>query len=106
MMWKKCTLYKNLYGKDSLNNEIPVGEEVVLSKKCRFTPWTSEEIALEGRDVTRNEQRYAFPIPIEVFSDCDKAKIEGIGMAEIKEIIDLAPRWTMIRVKVYKGVIG
>lgn len=102
MNWKKCTLYKKTFSTDKLNNQIPTGEEAVLETRCRFTPWTDEEIALEGREVTRNEQKYAIPIPKSRFPECDKAQIKDVGMVEIKEITGLSPRWTVIRIKGYK----
>ena len=75
--------------------------QTVKDTFCRFTPWTDEQIALEGRDVTRNEQRFALPLPIARFPSCTHAVIDG-HRQKITQVIDLFPRYTVIQVEVYK----
>ncbi|MFR1698794.1 MAG: hypothetical protein ACLSU9_11020 [Anaerovoracaceae bacterium] len=101
MIWKPCNLYKlNETNKDILGN--PIYEPVkVVETYARYTPWSDEQTALEGRDVTKNEQRFAIPIPFELFPDCSMAEIDGIKQ-EITGKINLTPRYTVIQVKVYK----
>lgn len=102
MIWKSCQL-QIITGQteDVLGNMVGGEWQTVKDTFCRFTPWTDEQIALEGRDVTRNQQRFAVPIPFERFPECTHAVIDGIRQ-QITEKIDLTPRYTVIQVKVYK----
>lgn len=102
MIWKACQLQIiTNQTEDALGNMVGGNWETVKDTFCRFTPWTDEQIALEGRDVTKNEQRFAIPIPFERFPECTHAVIDGIRQ-KIKEKIDLTPRYTVIQVEVYK----
>lgn len=101
MMWKECHLLeRKKTGTDALGNDTYDFQEVMRTT-CRFSPWTNDQIALEGRDVTRNEQQYIVPIPYFAFPSCQKAEIDGMRR-EITQVIDLSPRYTMIRVRSYK----
>ncbi len=102
MIWKRCILQaKEQVSEDALNN--PLYEwKTVKKTQARATPWTNEQITLEGRDVTRNEQRFIIPIPYHSFPRCQRAVIDGREQ-EITQLIDLPPRWTVIQVKMYKG---
>ena len=106
MIWHPCKLYKNVeIGKDELDN--PVYELQIVSNEnlcCRHSPWTDEQIAVEGREVTKNEQQFVLPIPISKFSKCDHAEIDGKKL-KITKTIDLSPRYTVIQVTVYKDGI-
>lgn len=102
MIWKACQLQIiTNQTEDALGNMVGGNWETVKDTFCRFTPWTDEQIALEGRDVTKNEQRFAIPIPFKRFPECTHAVIDGIRQ-KIKEKIDLTPRYTVIQVEVYK----
>lgn len=102
MIWKKCILQARVEtGQDALGNPVYVWNDVEKTA-ARLTPWTDEQITLEGRDVTRNEQRLVIPIPFEQFPVCQKAVIDGVSQ-EITQVIDLSPRYTMIQIKIYKG---
>lgn len=102
MIWKACQLQViTNQTEDALGNMVGGKWETVKDTFCRFTPWTDEQIALEGRDVTKNEQRFAIPIPFERFPECTHAVIDGIRQ-KIKEKIDLTPRYTVIQVEVCK----
>lgn len=102
MIWKSCQLQK-LTGQteDALGNLTGGEWETVLDTYCRFTPWTDEQILMDNRGVTKNEQRFAIPIPYFQFPECTHAVIDGIRQ-KIKEVIDLTPRYTVIQVEVYK----
>lgn len=102
MIWKSCQL-QIIAGQteDVLGNMVGGEWQTVKDTFCRFTPWTDEQITLEGRDVTRNQQRFAVPIPFTRFPECTHAVIDGIRQ-QITEKIDLTPRYTVIQVKVYK----
>ena len=101
MIWKPCQLRaRKKIGEDALGN--PFYEwGTVMETRARLTPWTDEQIALEDRDVTKNEQRFIIPLPRSRIPVCQKAVIDGIEQ-EITQLIDLSPRWTAIQVKVYK----
>jgi hypothetical protein len=102
MIWKRCTLYAettDYENTDELGNPTK-GTEQVWTGSVRFTPWTDQQIALEGRDVTKNEQLYAVPVSYDVVAFVRKAEIDGV-MLKVTEVTDLAPRWSVIRVKVY-----
>lgn len=102
MIWKNCTLYAETIDEDNtdeLGNPAR-GTEQVWAGSCRFTPWTDQQIALEGRDVTKNEQLYGVPVNYDVVAFAAFAEIDGVRMKVI-EVTDLGPRWSVIRVKVY-----
>ncbi len=101
MIWKKCKLMaRKQVGEDKLHN--PQYDYVVVKETiARFTPWTDEQISLEGRDVTRNEQRFLLPIPFSMFPECQRVEMEGY-VQEIMQVIELTPRYTVIQVKCYK----
>lgn len=102
MIWKKCILLaKTQVGEDALHNP-QYDYEIVRETTARSTPWTDEQLALEGREVTRNEQRFLLPIPFSAFPECQKVEIDG-HMQEITQVIDLSPRYTVIQAKCYKG---
>ena len=59
MIWKSCDLQiKEGQTEDVLGNQTGGKWSTVKKTVCRFTPWTDEQISLEGREVTRNEQRF------------------------------------------------
>lgn len=102
MIWKECLLQRKTgQTEDALGNLVGGEWETVDETFCRFTPWTDEQISLEGRDVTKNEQRFVIPIMFKDFPDCTHAVIDGVRQ-KIKEKIDLAPRYTAIQVEVYE----
>ena len=102
MIWEPCQL-QIVTGQteDDLGNMIGGAWMTVKKTVCRHTPWSNEQISIEGRDVTRNEQRFVVPIPYESFPSCTHAVVNGIRQ-EIRKIIDLSPRYTIIQVRVYK----
>lgn len=102
MIWKPCQLQAITgQSEDALGNPTGGEWETIKNTFARFTPWTDEQIALEGREVTKNEQRFVIPIPFASFPDCTHAVIDG-RRQQITEKIDLAPRYTVLQVKVYK----
>ncbi len=102
MIWKRCILKKRTPGgTDALGNPNAPEWETVLETSARFTPWTDEQIALEGRDVTRDEQRFLLPVPFAQIPEFQRAVIDSIPY-EITQVIDLSPRWTVIQGKVHK----
>ena len=102
MIWKSCALEAmTARGTDSLGNPTAQRWETVVHTHVRFTPWTDEQIALEGREVTSNEQRFLLPLPFASLPEFQRAVIDDIPY-EITQVIDLTPRWTVIQGKVHK----
>lgn len=102
MIWKACLLQiVSGQTEDALGNPTGGQWQTVLKTFARLTPWTDEQISIEGREVTRNEQRFAIPISFASFPECTHAVIDNVRQ-EIVEKIDLSPRYTVIQVKVYK----
>lgn len=102
MIWKECLLQK-ITGQteDALGNLVGGEWETVKETYCRFTPWTDDQIAVEGREVTKNEQQFVIPVSYNNFPTCSHAVIDGVRQ-KIKEVIDLSPRYTVIQVEVFK----
>lgn len=102
MIWRRCILQKKTgQEEDALGNLTGGIWQTVCETVCRHTPWTDEQAALEDRNVTKNEQLYLIPMPYQRFPDCTHAVIDGIRQ-EIKDKMDLTPRYTQIQVRVYK----
>lgn len=103
MIWKDCELQQlDGQGKDALGNLTGGVWNTIKKTKARLTPWTDEQIGLEGREVTRNEQRYALRIPFRLYpKDATHALIDGIRQ-EIRQCFDLSPRYTVIQVRAYR----
>lgn len=102
MIWKKCVLLvQEQTGEDVLGNPVYEDKEVG-TVNARFTPWTDEQFALEGREVTKNEQRYLIPVPYKDISVCKKIIMDG-RVLTVTQIIDLSPRFTVLQVSTYKG---
>lgn len=58
MKWLMCTLtYPQTTGKDRLNNPTTEDKEV-LRTFCRRTPFTVEEMALDGRKITEDSSKF------------------------------------------------
>lgn len=101
MIWKKCILMAKIKSEeDFLGNPIYTWEKVKKTV-ARFTPWKDEQVSLEDRRVTRDEQRYLLPLPYEKVSCCQKVEMDG-HVLDITQIINRGPRYTAIQVKVYK----
>ena len=102
MIWKNCVLLvKEQVETDALGNPIYEYRDA-KEVKARFAPWTDDQVALEGRDVTKNEQQYILPIPFSDFPrGCDRVRMEGRELL-VTQVSELSPRWTMLRVKIYK----
>ena len=99
--WKPCILLSRIQvGQDVLKNPVYTDKKIKRIRE-RITPWTDEQIAVEAREVTKNEQRFIVPIPYHKFPKCQKICIDG-HKQEITQIIDLSPRFTLVQVKKYK----
>ncbi len=104
MMWQKCKLKKKIgQEKDALGNLTGGEWKTVKTIECRFTPWTDEQVAVDERKVTENIQQFALPICYKDFpKECTHASVNDGPEQEIRQVIDLSSRWTLIQVRVSK----
>ncbi len=102
MIWKDCDLQKQVSQQiDVLGNLVGGEWQTVMATCARQTPWTNINTESGDRTVTHNEQWFVLPVPFDNFPDATHAMIDGKRQRVI-ERIDLAPRYTAIRVDVYK----
>lgn len=102
MIWKDCDLQKRVGQQtDELGNLVGGGWQTIMATCARQTPWTNINTESGDRTVTHNEQWFVLPVPFDNFPDATHAMIDGKRQRVI-ERIDLAPRYTAIRVEVYK----
>lgn len=102
MIWKDCDLQKQVSQQiDVLGNLVGGEWQTVMATCARQTPWTNINTESGDRTVTHNEQWFVLPVPFDNFPDATHAMIDGKRQRVI-ERIDLAPRYTAIRVEVYK----
>lgn len=101
MIWEQVTLYgeSETRREDELGNAVKEPVEI-YNGRARHTPWTDQDILVNGRDVTMNEQQFAIPIDYEDIKNATVLEIDGYAL-DITQIIDLAPRWTIVQCKRY-----
>ena len=86
---------------DVLGNLLGGEWQTNMATCARQTPWTNINTESGDRTVTHNEQWFVLPVPFDNFPDATHAMIDGKRQRVI-ERIDLAPRYTAIRVEMYK----
>lgn len=103
MIWGKCIFQKKVQtGEDALGNPVFRWDDDKATV-ARHTPWTNEQIMIEGREVTSNEQQFAIPEPIgrlKQYEDC--RFIFDEETYDITKMTDHGPRYTVVQGKVYK----
>ncbi|MGR6115028.1 hypothetical protein ACTHHL_00365 [Aeribacillus composti] len=101
MIFKPLYLFrKQEVGRDALGNSI---YELVqfAESEGRFSSWTSEEIALDVRNVTVNNRKILTRATKEQLQQADKIQFEGL-FHSISEIIgDETTRWRILVVNRY-----
>lgn len=103
MIWRACVLVgARQEGEDELGN--PKFEEIQLKTTlARISPWTNEEIQIEGREVIKNEQKILLRLPHSIYCGCGCTKIRFDKKEyEVLKDVDLFPRYTLLRVKSYR----
>lgn len=94
-------LYANQQtGSDQLNN--PIYELVNIGESIgRFSSWTAEQIALDQRDVTKNNRKIITRSSKETLLQADKVKFDGLyySITEIRG--DDYNRWRILIVNRY-----
>lgn len=102
MIWKDCDLQKQVGQQTDVLGNLVGGEwQTIMATYARQTPWTNINTESGDRTVTHNEQWFVLPVPFDNFPDATHAMIDGKRQRVI-ERIDLAPRYTAIRVEMYK----
>lgn len=102
MIWKDCDLQKQVGQQTDVLGNLVGGEwQTIMATCARQTPWTNINTESGDRTVTHNEQWFVLPVPFDNFPDATHAMIDGKRQRVI-ERIDLAPRYTAIRVEMYK----
>jgi hypothetical protein len=103
MIWTDCIIKKSTTsGQDSLGNPIQRDPVILWSGKGRFTNWTDLELKIEDRTITKDEQAFVIPVPYETIKDAEKAVMNDVEYV-VNDKYDLSPRWSVLKVKVYKS---
>ena len=106
MQWYELEMLKENGTADALNEAIGNGSYTLVGRTiARISPWTVEEIAALGREVTETQLR--LEIPVHAVDDLDKAthiRLLEYGrytgaMKIVYPIRDLSPRWLSVTVK-------
>lgn len=99
MKWKDATLLSFVSDSiDELNN--PIRKEInVGNVKCRFTPWSKEELALEDRNITSTTRKLLLRVSVSKFPKCERIRM--LETYDIKKVIDL-DRFILLHVKEIK----
>lgn len=101
MKWENITLLNEVRtGTDELGNDITEPVEVFASK-ARFTPAEDIKIALEGREVTRDETFFTLPVRADLVPEHTLIRYKGDTYKSV-DIASLSPRWTIIRATIYE----
>lgn len=102
MKWTMCKLFKRVVsGVDPLGNPTFYDPELVAEIRCRYTSKDDIKTILDGREVNRNEQVFIMSRDKQLIPDFDHAEIDSTKY-EVRELIDLGPRWTAIRCVEYE----
>lgn len=106
MRWYEAELLTENNTTDALNEVLGDGSFTLAGRTiARISPWTIEEIAALGREVTETQLR--LEIPVHAAEDLDKAthiRLLEYGrytgaMKIVYPIRDLSPRWLSVTVK-------
>lgn len=101
MRFKPLKLYKlEETGRDELNN--PITELVLIegNYKGKITQWSTEEIALLDREITKTQRKLLTDTPKNVLEQVDQVEIDG----DTYSIVDVKSdfiRWRLCHVKEY-----
>lgn len=100
MKWLMCTLtYPQTTGKDRLNNPITEDKEV-LRTFCRRTPFTVEEMALDGRKITEDSSKFLLCCRKSRLPKFDKLVLDG-SVYIVKKTEDLQ-KFTLVYAEAFK----
>ena len=107
MKWYPAEVLKEDQTTDELNNMVPAGTYTHLKcTQARLSPWTVEEVAALGRDVTETTLRFIFPFPFELFpGTATHVRVEledGEHLLKIESRKGRFSRFTTITAKEYR----
>lgn len=100
MRFKPLKLYADQQtGSDVLGN--PITEPVLIGLyEGLVTSWTTEEIALLDREVTRTQRKLLTDAPLDVIRQSDSIEIEGNSYHQVEVKTDTV-RWRICHIKDY-----
>jgi len=100
MRFKPLRLYAaNKTGEDVLGN--PITESVLIGLyEGMVTSWTTQEIALLDREVTRMQRKLLTDAPIDIIRQADTIELEGESYHDIEVKTDTV-RWRLCHIKDY-----
>ncbi|WP_422122928.1 hypothetical protein DHX103_14450 [Planococcus sp. X10-3] len=100
MRFKPLKLYADQKtGEDVLGN--PITEPVLIGLyEGLVTSWTTEEIALLDRDVTRTQRKLLTDAPVDIIRQADSIDLEGERYHDIEIRTDTV-RWRICHIKDY-----
>lgn len=100
MRFKPLSLYENRKtGEDVLGNPITV-PVLIGQYDGLVTSWTTEEIALLDREVTRTQRKLLTSAPIDVIRQADTVEIDGNSYHQVEVKTDTV-RWRLCHIKDY-----
>lgn len=110
MTWNVIRIEKPTFALDELGNQVQTGAESVLTSRCRFSPWTVEEVSAYGTEYTASNRRYAIPYPYLSRTGICKdyrdtpytATIDGTSYHVI-QVSEYFPRWLVLTVKAVRA---
>ena len=105
MIWK-CCLFEVVDATtvDALGNSTGETFKTVGDFLCRHSPFTNEELAIDGRNITKDTQRFILPCDASGLPNFTHFTMDGVRY-RLTEVVRLEPRWTAIEGTVYKHEI-
>lgn len=101
MRFKPLQLYKlEVIGRDELNNPLYGPVLIDGDYKGKITQWTSEEIALMDRDITKTQRKLLTNAPKNVLEQADEVEVDGDTYSIVDVKSDFV-RWRLCHVKEY-----
>lgn len=103
MIWVQMKILQADTTTDRLGNVVETGTYTTIAEAVgRFSPWSDEDVTIQGRDVTENQQRYLVPIDFSAVKDATHVEINQ-KVVEIYQITDNLPRWTVFQVRKWRS---
>lgn len=102
MKWERFkVIHKEASGEtDALNNEIYTYVEFA-EVPGRWTPWTADDVNIEGRELTENARKLITPAERLLFRTAEQVKHDG-STYEIQQVKDIG-RFRVLYVKEYRS---
>ena len=92
-------LTKETTGTDMLGNPITKWLTAKTRYRGLFTEWSAEEIALEGREVTKSQRKLLTDAPLSVCRAADGVQADSGETFRVQSVKDLHGRWRLLYVE-------